>query len=302
MKLQNKAFTLIELLVVIAIIAILAAILFPVFATAREKARQTSCSSNLKQLGIAVLQYVQDYDEYYPAGDFVASYWAGYGPGTGWIGVLYPYVKSQGVFTCPSDTTGVPNVSDGYHLTPSSYMLNEDTVTPQTGNTWGVTQAQPLSTFLAPTLTVELLEASGFGMHFPIQAEGNSATEQSSAAGLGFNIQPSSVTAGMNSAAYWVNYPTDCGSSAAYGMACLGWNYYYGEYAAKGSYPNCPKPSFASTRHSGGANYLMADGHVKWLLPTLVSVGLPISKGMSWIPQAASVNNLSPYTVTFSLN
>src|ERR1700722_16915261 len=64
---KRTGFTLIELLVVIAIIAILAAILFPVFAAAREKARQTSCASNLKQIGLAILQYAQDYDELYPA-------------------------------------------------------------------------------------------------------------------------------------------------------------------------------------------------------------------------------------------
>ena len=86
---QNKtAFTLIELLIVIAIIAILATILFPVFATAREKARQTACASNLKQFGIALLQYEQDYDEFVPAGN---GYLAG------WGGQLYPYIKSVGV-------------------------------------------------------------------------------------------------------------------------------------------------------------------------------------------------------------
>ena len=69
MKFRNQAFTLIELLVVIAIIAILAAILFPVFAQAREKARQTSCASNLKQLSLAAIMYVQDYDEVFPLVD-----------------------------------------------------------------------------------------------------------------------------------------------------------------------------------------------------------------------------------------
>src|SRR6516165_5669613 len=78
-------FTLIELLVVIAIIAILAAILFPVFAKVREKARQTMCLSNEKQMGLAYMQYVQDYDETY----VFSQLWGG--PGHGWAGHLYPY-------------------------------------------------------------------------------------------------------------------------------------------------------------------------------------------------------------------
>src|ERR1700761_7609882 len=101
---RRQAFTLIELLVVIAIICILAAILFPVFARAREKARQTACASNMKQLGLAVRQYTSDYDERYPTGNYYDTihswYW-----GLGWAGELYPYVKSQNVFTCPDDTT-----------------------------------------------------------------------------------------------------------------------------------------------------------------------------------------------------
>jgi len=93
----KQGFTLIELLVVIAIIAILAAILFPVFARAREKARQSSCLSNLKQLGLATLMYTQDYDGRFPAG--------AYNPGTGyifWYQVIYPYTKNSQIYICPS--------------------------------------------------------------------------------------------------------------------------------------------------------------------------------------------------------
>jgi prepilin-type N-terminal cleavage/methylation domain-containing protein/prepilin-type processing-associated H-X9-DG protein len=97
---MKTAFTLIELLVVIAIIAILAAILFPVFAQAREKARQSTCISNTKQLGLGVLMYAQDYDEQYPMMSFKAA------PGIAyrirWADQIYPYVKNEALFLCPS--------------------------------------------------------------------------------------------------------------------------------------------------------------------------------------------------------
>jgi prepilin-type N-terminal cleavage/methylation domain-containing protein len=120
---KRNAFTLIELLVVIAIIAILAAILFPVFARAREKARQASCTSNIKQLGIAWMMYVQDFDECFPPNNSPAA------PGSEWMnlpGAGFPckpcrpvhrvtglpydprpfamtYIKNMGLFACPSD-------------------------------------------------------------------------------------------------------------------------------------------------------------------------------------------------------
>ncbi|RYX80644.1 DUF1559 domain-containing protein, partial [bacterium] len=110
-KTYKSAFTLIELLVVIAIIAILAAILFPVFARARENARRASCQSNMKQIGLGVLQYVQDYDETYPSTNF--NYQATGPLGTyaaTWDTVIQPYVKSGQIIQCPSDTksTRVP--------------------------------------------------------------------------------------------------------------------------------------------------------------------------------------------------
>ncbi|NPV45908.1 MAG: DUF1559 domain-containing protein [Armatimonadetes bacterium] len=93
---SRRGFTLIELLVVIAIIAILAAILFPVFARAREQARRTSCLSNLKQLALAAMMYGQDYDELLPVGATQGnSLW-------NVVQGLYPYVKNSQVFYCPS--------------------------------------------------------------------------------------------------------------------------------------------------------------------------------------------------------
>jgi prepilin-type N-terminal cleavage/methylation domain-containing protein len=101
---RRRGFTLIELLVVIAIIAILAAILFPVFAKAREKARQSSCLSNVKQLMLGVMQYAQDYDEVLPA-----SYYPGNPAASDtWYEKLEPYLKSTQILVCPSEKTRYP--------------------------------------------------------------------------------------------------------------------------------------------------------------------------------------------------
>jgi prepilin-type N-terminal cleavage/methylation domain-containing protein len=104
MQSSKKAFTLIELLVVIAIIAILAAILFPVFAQAREKARAISCISNEKQMGTALVMYSQDYDEMFATG-FGSTNWTG---NDIWVQIIQPYVKNVNVFVCPDDAKGGP--------------------------------------------------------------------------------------------------------------------------------------------------------------------------------------------------
>jgi prepilin-type N-terminal cleavage/methylation domain-containing protein/prepilin-type processing-associated H-X9-DG protein len=101
---MKRGFTLIELLVVIAIIAILAAILFPVFAKAREKARQTSCLSNLKQMSLGLLMYAQDYDECFP-GTYEKMGQSADWPLVAWWDIIQPYVKNTQLMVCPSTRT-----------------------------------------------------------------------------------------------------------------------------------------------------------------------------------------------------
>lgn len=118
---RKNAFTLIELLVVIAIIAILAAILFPVFSRARENARKISCLNNMKQLGTGLMQYLQDYD-----GAMHANLMGNYegkagtvGEPSVWTGAIQPYIKNAGIFRCPSSKSDRPQ-SFQYVLSPSN--------------------------------------------------------------------------------------------------------------------------------------------------------------------------------------
>jgi len=166
MSRSSRGFTLIELLVVIAIIAILAAILFPVFARAREKARQTQCVSNLKQIALGWMMYAGDYDEtvmpvqagFYPATDMVYYWWAGYDHGAGMLyedrGLVYPYMRNSQIRTCPSFLNELRG-----SLGLTGYGYNYDYLSPID---WWTSQITPVSlaSIGSPSETVAFADAA----------------------------------------------------------------------------------------------------------------------------------------------
>ena len=251
---KRNGFTLIELLVVIAIIAILAAILFPVFARVREKARQTTCLSNEKQLWLGLMQYAQDNNEYFPTALNGGSL---YGGAYGWAGQIYPYVKSDGAYSCPDDPGKNPTVSFG---------MNTNLVNGSNNACWQGFVAAKLPQMAAPSQTVLLFEVQGLN-----------------------NVDPSTSlnTQANHDASPYGNGTENSGACAAFFLGYAGGMYATGQfpqvsvqtYKQSGAY-------FAATgRHSGGSNFLLTDGHVKWLNPSAVSAGYdntaPGDKGTS---------------------
>ena len=251
----RRGFTLIELLVVIAIIAILAAILFPVFAKAREKARQTSCSSNEKQLGLAFQQYAQDNDELMPGG--YESDTGGGGNmqwGGEWPDEVYPYVKATGVFKCPDDPDPANNgTAGGQSVYPCTYMYNKN-MTLDTG--LGQPTVHTLAGQVSPAKTVLLAESTGSWGPMP----GTGTNPDFTQSGFGYSFAD-----GMGA--------QNCDSITGTNGMATGplLEYILGNTR---QVDNCTLAQAAPTGfHTDGSNYLFADGHVKWLRGAQVSGG-----------------------------
>ncbi|BDI33179.1 hypothetical protein CCAX7_52300 [Capsulimonas corticalis] len=250
-----RGFTLIELLVVIAIIAILAAILFPVFAKAREKARQISCTSNMKQLGLGLMQYTQDNDETFPSG--VNNL------GRGWAGAIYPYVKSTGVYKCPDDSTSTATSLEQSAVAetdyPTSYGLNGNLTGRAVWSNYPIVTT--LSGLTAPASTVQLFELVG---------------EQAPLGNASVVDTRSVVACGPDGGG---DGGWDGGWSGANGGGTQSTIHY-----ATGILGNPPRTAGTNTyegspssiktgRHTDAANYLMTDGHVKWIRGASISAG-----------------------------
>jgi prepilin-type N-terminal cleavage/methylation domain-containing protein/prepilin-type processing-associated H-X9-DG protein len=242
----RKGFTLIELLVVIAIIAILAAILFPVFAKVREKARQTSCASNEKQIGVALLSYLQDADEKLPNG--VNGSATGYGQG--WAGEVEPYIKSGGLFKCPDDPTQSSPTSSVDSYAYNSNMVNANAG--GTGTSTGITQAA----ITAPATTVWLFEIEG-NLADVTNLQQTTAGETTSAVGDGSDVPDGTDTASSNAWTY----------ATGYMLAALN-----GTTPAVGA-PQANVPTAVTGVHIGGSNFGFSDCHVKWFRGSQISAG-----------------------------
>jgi prepilin-type N-terminal cleavage/methylation domain-containing protein/prepilin-type processing-associated H-X9-DG protein len=295
----RKGFTLIELLVVIAIIAILAAILFPVFAKVREKARQTSCLSNEKQLGLGIIQYIQDYDEKEPNGTTAVAGVAS-NVGQGWVGQIYQYVKSTGVVKCPDDSTATITPSSATPIEgagetdyPVSYAFNE--------NLAGASDA--ITT--AASDTVQLFEVSGgytettANVLDQISPSGVGAISADTNGGAAAPVAPF-VTAPASQSG------TEYGYGTLEGGALGGVN---GDtYMLSANTPSSVGgANLPAAWHTGGSNFLAADGHAKFERPSQVSPGLNAATATSVQtvgsnPTAAgtSATGNPTYALTFS--
>jgi len=257
---KQKGFTLIELLVVIAIIAILAAILFPVFATARAKARSASCLSNVKQLGLAYLMYCDDWDETFPLHNYlIATDDDILGWGMTWIEwewSLMPYIKNENIFMCP-DVGG----KWGYYV-----------------QDWGLWDYQYSGYGIAIPHSCSWADVG-----LPTRTLGQCPNPASQFVIADSQTSPDGCFAGVE---FFPGFEGPSGNLDAFPAAgsTFGWPWLFcplGDVSISGAasggcgpvlvtdteqYPQYPTPNYGlAVRHNGGGNFAFLDGHAKWM-------------------------------------
>jgi prepilin-type processing-associated H-X9-DG protein len=243
------------LLVVIAIIAILAAILFPVFAQAREKARQTSCTSNLKQLALGISMYVQDHDEMFPRSnqDVTAAQCAA-APGgcwsTGfvfWQQLAQSYVKNFGIMNCPSGDPATRVTAHYGHYGSNRYVMRRRPASGDGDSATMATLAAPASTFLCFDSGSYSMDAIG-----DVLINGNTIAQRGS---------------------FWYIPGSGDASGKASAAPVMADSFLTGDYK--------------SGRHFGGLNMAYCDGHVRYVKTTLVlqeAINVQAKKPNAWEP------------------
>jgi len=256
-RLEKKGFTLIELLVVIAIISILAAILFPVFARARENARRTTCLSNLKQIGLGIMQYTQDNDERYPgvysainAADRTQDGQVFYASFQSWQQIIYPYVKSHQMFFCPNslsqpgaDIASTPVTNPLARLLNSNYGYNSFI---------GVRLAPlSLAAVVTPATTYMIAETGVYSFSHT-DLKGNASNAYS-----GSYYLPGGGAANVSCTGVLAEFQSDCNTG----------------------------------RHFNGVTVAFADGHTKWL-----KSGVLVAEGRKYVSTHATPSAIDPYT------
>ncbi len=271
---RRNAFTLIELLVVIAIIAILAAILFPVFAQAREKARAVSCLSNGNQLGLGIMMYVQDYDETFPFWSYgQSSQYGNVSPNhfqSYWAFAIFPYVKSAGVYACPDTNNFATLASTNLYGWSSGNLINNGAPAALAnsrvdyggnqmlfeGDWQGFTPVTDAA-LKNPASTMAIADCFiGYTGYLPTSLEpdptnANDPRHHYIVDQVAFPNAPANWWANNNAGAYM---------------------WYVGNY---GPYTAAQMQIFdTQARHSEGDNITFADGHAKWMRDTNVNFDL----------------------------
>ena len=250
-------FALTELLRVISILALLAAVLFPVFATAQEKTKQATCASNLQQLGSAFAQYQHDYDGSMPTNLFPsgtsASTWA-----VGWANELYPYVKSSAVFACPEDAYIPASPYNQVSYAMNTNVMQAVTIPP------AFTSVNPyakLSNLTSPALTVLLFEVG--------RVNNVVLTDSTPAAGT------ADSPTGVADSFFMNGYDLSCSDNQAL--------YATGQISPVSGHllQTISTSDGIGARHAGASNFLAVDGHVKLLRPDQVSGGFTASSAAS---------------------